>query len=182
MPIRTEPQDSRAHRAERWLPARRNIRPSPRRWIGSDHEMSFKEKFMCLLESLTSRIVHRSGFDSPGQRISRSWSKSQRIQPWAETTETLRQYTGLASRVSGGMGVPCSRSNPNRVCGDGLGAATASIPDVGVSAGRDGSASANWFTETSFLSRSAISSGGSSATVGTGTGSASGTELARIVD
>ena len=47
----------------------------------------------------------------------------------------------------------------------------------GVSAGRGGSASANWFTGTSFLSRSTISTGGSSATVGTGIGSASGTRI-----
>ena len=96
-----------------------------------------------------------------------------RIDPWAETTETSRQYTGLASRVSRGMGVPCSRSNPNRVCGDGFGAATASVADVGVSAGREGSASANWVAGTSLSSRSAVSSGScSSITEGTATGSA----------
>ena len=41
------------------------------------------------------------------------------------------QYTGFASRESGGMGVPCSRSKPKRVCGGDLGAATAIEPGSG---------------------------------------------------
>ena len=62
-------------------------------------------------------------------------------------------------------------------------ASTAWVPPprlqvTAVSGDRDGSASANWFVGTSFLLRSAISEAGSSATVGTGRGSASGAVLA----